>query len=94
MFVPRKPCEPKKSIVLFLIKGPTFTTAYDEQYSELGSDFRGNRVDYRMNPKNSPTSIFLTCYNGKYVDCMGSQVGVFTELVNFNRDSDIYGFWG
>ena len=77
---------------IFLIKGPTYTTANDEQYSELGSDFRGIRVDYKMNPKNSPTSIFLPCYNGKYVDCMGSQVGVFTELVNFNRDSDIYGF--
>lgn len=75
-----------------MIKGPTYTTANDEQYSELGSDFRGNRVDYRMNPKNSPTSIFLACYNGKYVDCMGSQVGVFVKLVNFNGDSDIYGF--
>ena len=77
---------------IFLIIGPTNTTANDEQCSELGSDFCGNRVDYRSNPTNSPTPIFLMCYNGKYVDCMSCQVGVFRELVNFNGDPDIYGF--
>ena len=77
-----------------MIIGPTNATANDEQCSELGSDFCGNRVDYRMNPTNAPTAIFLMCYNGKYVDCMICQFGLFRELINFNGHPDIYGYCG
>ena len=75
-----------------MIIGPTNSTANDEQCSELGYDFCGNRVDYRVNPMNNRTRIFLMCYNGRYIDCMSCQVGLFTELKNLNGDPDNYGF--
>ena len=76
----------------FLVIGPTNSTANDEQCSEKGPDFLGNRVDYRMNPLNSPKPIFLMCLYGKYVDCMECQHKLlFWELVNFDGDPDIYG---